>query len=336
MRWVQASVAMGFAAFAALALPAASAAEPPRPGLSRILQRAAELLAEASSQRVPPLRPPVPREVRWKAVRVASVDLGEPLRALLGADLSGDGKSELYAATATQLVALGWSDRKLRELSRLALPGAPPPIEPRDPVVTLTRDPAAAAVLVRSSRRDLPARAAWRGPQLVMESASGGFPMCPDRNPDLVSGRNYFLEGDGRPFWALVCDDTLVDASGRARSLWARLDTSGALTVHCVDCQPAWEAWSIADVGTAMVLADVNRDGQVEVIASSAGAPGDPDVVKVLRQPPTETPVEFRRAFSGSIVGIAAGDWDGDGAVEIVVAVQLRGSAKWDLWRLNR
>src|SRR5439155_2110082 len=88
-------------------------------------------LDAAVQARVP--KPPVPIAVTWKPQRIGSLDLGAPLVALAAADLDGDGKAELYAVTAHDVVAIGAAGR-VRELGRVAFAGEPAVPQPRDTV----------------------------------------------------------------------------------------------------------------------------------------------------------------------------------------------------------
>src|SRR5262245_27863622 len=60
--------------------------------------------------------PPVPIAIRWRTVRLGSVELGAPLVALAGADLDGDGIGELYAVTEREVVVLGFRAGRPTEL----------------------------------------------------------------------------------------------------------------------------------------------------------------------------------------------------------------------------
>ena len=44
----------------------------------------------------------------------------------------------------------------------------------------------------------------------------------------------------------------------------------------------------------------------------------------------------YRRNFVGGVVGIAAGDIDGDGDRDVVAVVRMLGATLVELWSLNR
>ncbi|HEY4058268.1 MAG TPA: hypothetical protein VGM39_16760, partial [Kofleriaceae bacterium] len=66
-----------------------------------------------------------------------------------------------------------------------------------------------------------------------------------------------------------------------------------------------------------------------------AGAPGDPDAVKVFTLGGDEKKGLFRKVFQGGVAGLAIADGDGDGVTEVIAAVRLAGSARADIWRLD-
>ena len=92
--------------------------------------------------------------------------------------------------------------------------------------------------------------------------------------------------------------------------------------------------YEVPGVGVAFDVGDVDRDGRIDVAYAGAGAPGDPDAVRVV---PVSDPRRtlFRRAFTGGVAAVALVDLDGNGAHEVIAAVRLPGSPRVDLWRLN-
>jgi len=103
---------------------------------------------------------------------------------------------------------------------------------------------------------------------------------------------------------------------------------------HGATCQPiATHAYK--DYGVALELADVDRDGRPEVIVTGAGAPGDPDAVKVMTLGGDEKKGLFRKTFTGGVAGVAVVDGDGNGAPEVFAVVRLVGATRVDVWRLD-
>ncbi len=264
---------------------------------------------------VAPVRvPPVPVGVTWKPVRIASLDLGAPLVALVG------DKAMLYAVTAKEVVALGVANGKATELGRVAFSGELAVPAPREVVGAAVVDGDTVVASVSAYARSL--RVHWKGKQLVAELGAPGFPTCGKELVPLVPGRNYL---DGASYGARCRD--LVDPTGAPLAVRAMLATTSRLTVTANLASHEYPA-----IGVAFELADVDRDGRPEVIVAGAGAPGDVDAVKVMTFP-DDKPV-FRKAFTGGVVGIATLD-DGTGAVGVVAAVRLVGATRVDLWRLD-
>lgn len=327
-----------------LAAPPASTAAPAPEGGGPIgaLWRAAIAELEAASvARIPPLAPPTPRPVRWKARRVASLDLGAPLLALAAVDLDGDGADELVALTDLHVVALGVRGASLRERARVRVPAVAPSMRPREPIGALAVD--GDQILARTSSSARGARYGWRDGALIELAALTGFPVCADRAIELAAGRNYAAVA-GAELWSARCRTGTVDAVGRATAAIAAVTVDGTATVtvetRCAGgpagCAPSRTA-TLADVGAAVELDDVDRDGALEVLVTGAGAPGDADAVAVWRLGEAgfgSKPI-FRRAFQGGVVALAVGDVDGDGDREAFAAVRLVGGRKVDLWLLD-
>lgn len=370
----------GTASSAALAKPS---------GLAALAALAAQVLERVHRERLAAQARPQPVEVRWSPRRIATLDVGGSLGALIGADLDADQVPELYAVTDQAVIVYGLggprgrsgggSADKLRELARLAFPGAPAAIRPRDPVATVAVDAAAGELMAGSSSYARSVRARWQGGSLTVLEELDGLPLCAHQRGQLVVGRNYFLElaareprtgatgatgtaspgGDarepslgaqwrkdpaagkdkGESFYGQRCRDELPLAEGgRARAV-ARLPVDGPLKVtvqpRCdggAACPP--RHFELPGVGVAFDVGDVDRDGRIDVAYAGAGAPGDPDAVRVV---PVTDPRRtlFRRAFTGGVAAVALVDLDGDGAAEVIAAVRLPGSPRVDLWRLN-
>jgi hypothetical protein len=304
--------------------------------------------AELAAARPVVRTPPIPIKVTWSPRRLASVNIGAPLLALIGGDLDGDHRAELYAITEREIVAFDVGAR-LVERARIALPADPAAIRPRDAVATAYIERGAKPELrVKASTRARGARYGWDGKALRELGPIDEFPLCAGKVMALVPGRDHFGTV-AAPVHGVRCRDDLVDREGTPLAVTAELGAGGALAVsvtpQCPGCArgdapPPYTGAPVAvtAVGTAFEVADLDRDGTIEVIAAGAGAPGDRDAIKVL--PVTATGVEkkplHRRAFTGGVVAIAVADVDGDGADEVIGAVRLPGTAKVDLWQLNR
>jgi hypothetical protein len=286
----------------------------------------------AIAARGPKLAPPVPIDVKWNARRVGTLDLGGPLVALAAADLDGDRKAELYAVTPHEVIAIAL-ERRPKELARVAFAGEPAVQAPRDVVGTAVVDGGAVVASVSTHARGL--RVHWKGKTLVADPGDAGFELCAGERVELAPGRNYF--GDGT--YATRCRDDLVDPSGRALHVRGHVTVADKLEVAIETCDAAACAKTahheLGNAGVAFELADIDRDGRPEAIYAAAGAPGDPDHVKVVTLGDDPKKPLFRREWSGGVVGIVAADVDGDGRPCVIVAVRLAGSTRVDLWRLN-
>lgn len=326
----------------AAALALCCAAVPPARAddgyLARLSQAVRTRLDAAAQGHVARLVPPVPVVVRWKPQKLGSLDLGAPVVAVAAADLDGDGKAELYLVTSREVIAVGLAGR-LHKLGRVAFAGEPAVPASRDVVGTAIVDGTAVIAAVSSWARDL--RVEWSGKTLTARPGPGGFPVCGDRL-QLAPGRNFFraVRDAGAAMFAARCRDDLTDAAGAPLRIRAELAVTGALDVaveRCTavaECRPAG-SYQYKDVGVAFEIADVDRDGTPELIASSASAPGDADAVRVIALgSPASRPV-FRKSFNGGVAGIVVADGDGDGVAEVIAVVRLAGAARVDLWRLD-
>ena len=299
--------------------------------LRSLAQDARVRLDAAIAARTPKQVAPVPIAVTWKPQRVGSLDLGAPLVALVAADLDGDHKAELYAVTSREVIAIGASGR-VHELGRVAFAGEPALPQPRDVVGTAVAGRGEVIASASSWAKGL--RVAWKQKQLAGDAAEG-MQLCAGERAQLAPGRNYFGEG-ASAYYAVRCAE-LVDANGAPLHVRAQLSLANKLEVVVQKCDPSCvevRRQTFTGVGVAFELGDIDRDGTPEVIVSGAGAPGDPDTVKVYSV--GEDKPKWKKPFTaGGIVGIAVGDIDGDGAPDVIAAVRLVGSTRVDLWRLD-
>src|SRR5690606_27488310 len=119
------------------------------------------------------------------------------------------------------------------------------------------------------------------------------------------------------------------ESDGRPIRVRAQLSLAGKLDVHverCVatnlGCQPGGK-YEYTGVGIAFDVADVDRDGRPEVIYAGAGAPGDPDVLKVVSfGDDDKRQARLVKTFPAGVAGIALADVDGNGVAEVLAAVR--------------
>lgn len=302
---------------------------------ARLAAAAKQSVDEVIEARAPKLVPPVPVTLTWKPVRLGSFDPGVPLVALTSADLDRDGRAELYAVTTREVIALGVANKKVIELGRVAFTGDPAMPASRDPVGTAVVDNG--ELIASSSAWDRDLRVIWQGRTLVAQTGQAGALVCPGERLMRVPGRNHF--GDpSAPVYGVYCTE-LVDPIGapvrvRAVLVGSRLEITVERCGTTGGCLPVAK-YDLKDYGSVFAVADVDKDGRPEAIVSGAGAPGDPDAIKVMTLGGDTKKGLFRRTFQSGVVGIGVGDSDGDGAVEVIVAVRLAGTTLVDLWRLD-
>ena len=293
--------------------------------LSRLPAQVQQRLEEINAARGPKLVPPTPVAVTWKAMRIGSIDLGAPLGAFTAADLDGDGKSELYAVTAREVIAIRVEKGKPVELGRVAFDAERAVPAPRDVVGTAIVE--GKELVAASSGWAKELRVTLAGGKLAAQPGAPGFLVCPGERWQLVPGRNYFA-GE---LYGIRCR-TMVDSKGASLPVRAHVNVAGKLDVELrVPAGKAAVTFGNGPVGIAFDVADIDRDGTLEVIVSGYVAPGDPDVVKVYGR--GDKPI-FTKKFNGGVVGIAVAE-NGAAAPTVIVAVRLAGATRVALWRLN-
>lgn len=320
---------------------------PPAGPLHRLLGDLRARIDASIMARPPKLVPPKKLAIKWKLGKVGSIDLGGPLLALTAADLDGDRKAELYAVTPREVIAIAVHGRRLDEVGRVSFAGEPAIPAPRDVVGTAIVD--GGAVVASSSSWARSVRVTWAKKGLAAVVGAGGFAVCPGVVVQLLPGRNYFADpvdprsGPVLGRYGVRCRDGLVEADGHPLRVRADLSIANKLGISVERCAAvglgcsAVAAAEYGSVGTAFEIADVDRDGKPEVIFAGAGAPGDPDTLKVVSIGDDEKrKPKLRKAFTaGGIAGITSGDVDGDGDEEVIAAVRLAGASRVDLWRIE-
>lgn len=335
--------AAALVAAVALGAPARAEAGP----LDEFLGRIKEALDAAAAARVP--RPPVPVPVKWEARKLGSLALAAPLVALEFGDLDRDGRDELVGLTTGEILVLAAASATIT--ARAPLPPAPALIRSRDPVGTLVID--GAAITARTSEQAAAFRYRFAAGKLVLEpDPVAGFPLCAALTAELSPGRNHFDEATARwtakppvelaaPFYAVECREH-AGADGKPMATFAVADLGRKLAVSCLrpggqtPCPADALAATELDAGYAFEVADVDRDGHVEVIAARAVAPGRKDQVRAYGFTGGQPRQVFDHRFDGGVVALAAPDLDGDGALEVIAAVRLWGQTRIDLWVLTR
>jgi hypothetical protein len=304
--------------------------------LGRLATAVRERLDDAAASHRTRLVPPVRVAVKWKPQKLGSLDLGAPIAAIAAADLDGDRRAELYVVTSREVIAASVAG-KVHELARLAFTGDPAVPASRDVVGTAVVEGGGLIAAVSAWAKDM--RVQWDGKALTGKPGAAGFRVCGDRM-QLALGRNHFRDGSAAMFGAR-CRGDLVDPAGAPLRVRGELSASGVLDVaveRCAGdgnaCMPAG-TYRYKDIGVAFEIADIDRDGTPDVIASSASAPGDADAIRVFALGAPANKPAFKKSFNGGVAGIAVADGDGDGAAEVIAVVRLAGATRVDVWRLN-
>lgn len=317
------------------AMPAARA-EADDGYLGRLAATVRAQLDDAAASHRARLVPPVAVTVKWKPQKLGSLDLGAPIAAVAAADLDGDRKAELYVVTAREVIAVSVAG-KLHELGRIAFTGDPAIPASRDVVGTAVVEGTALIAAASGWSKDL--RIQWDGKALTAKPGPGGFRVCGERL-QLASGRNHFRDGSAALFGGR-CRDDLVDPVGAPLHVRGELSATGALDVAVERCAADGNAclpagtYRYKDIGVAFEIADVERDGTLDLVVSSASAPGDADAIRVIPLGAPAGKPTFKKSFNGGVAGVVVADGDGDGVPEVLCVVRLAGATRVDVWRLN-
>ena len=314
-------------------------------------------LARAVAELEPALVPPVAVKVNWRAQRVASLDLKAPLLAMTAADVDGDGRAEIVALTTGEVTVIRRKGKRaLVVLGRAPLPAVAARLRPRHPVgaIVTARSPGGdLEIIARTSEQAEGAVYRWQEGGLVEVGRAPGYPLGGGVRSELEAGKNYFLASQTllpagvdselipAQFFVGLQRRDLVDPLGRPLRVQAFLATDGELRVR-IDktCRSGDDGCGaptlslLTHAGVAVAVADVDNDGFPEVVMSADRAPGDPDRVSVVSTRGTPGRL-FTREFNGGVAGVAVADFDGDGDGDVVAAVRLLGSTRFDLWSLS-
>lgn len=185
--------------------------------------------------------------------------------------------------------------------------------------------------------------------QQLLPAAEPGVPLRQSRDlrgggaPVLLSGRIgtplLFLAGPNtdpalRGVWrgpASVRDVQVLP--GQTSWLWN--DESGRPGLQRANGEVSLLA-GLERVGDRLTLADFDRDGRPELVSSAATGPEESDEIAIHDLDPSRasTSLRFRAPLSGgSIVAVAVGEIDLDGAPDLIVVEELAEGAV--LWRVE-
>ena len=288
-------------------------------------------------------KPPTPIAVRWKARRIWSQSM--PGRVLDMEVIPREGGDLLVLLSDTTLYFLDERRGLLDVRKELPMEGRVASIRPRDAIGMI--DVASSAetqhLRVRSSLFEHGLEYLDSSTGYVRSSEFIGYSLCGGKVANAVVGRNYFdgasvggedaLSING-PFYDAHCA-SIVNAEGAGERYMSYVGLDQALQIHCVE--PVGECTqnnvSLADVGYAHRIADIDNDGRLEVITTAATVPGGGDAILVRSLFGEREVQRLEHRFAGSVTSIAVGDLDGDGSLEVIAV--LRYQDRVNLWLLN-
>lgn len=295
--------------------------------------------------------PPVAVPVRWHARRVWKGKVVGDVLDVSSGDLNGNGKSEIVVLTTDSLVIMSRSRGLFEVRVQAELKSAPASLRSRDPMGTISlasyeADPSQMQIRVRSSNRSHGELYRYVEGELIFDGNMDGYPICEQGVVFASPGRNYFLGKSGTlPGRSQQLAPKLYnyrcqrgkDPTGHPVTFLSEVNAAGVLRIHCEGeknyCRGVAREYS--DVGVAHMIADINNDGYPETITSGQDLTAPGDSIFVYSQESHKQRLLFDKSFTEGVVGISAGDFDGDGSLDAVGVTRTRGSGRMAVWLLN-
>jgi hypothetical protein len=264
---------------------------------------------------------------RWQAHGISVGDVA--VLALDVGDVDGDGRAEVVAATAAEVLVWAWDGARFVERRRVPFVGRLAPQRPRADVVTVSVE--GGVIVAHASPFAEGVRLAAAAPTSARGYAFAGL----TTTCELAPGVDWFVASScsaaaGLPerFWAAA------GLRGGARPVKAAIDPTGTLWVQLAPAPVAPLApLSLHGVGAQLALVALDRG---ELVATSEPvAPGESDAI-VVRALQAGLPVVHRvDRLPGNVRALGSGDVDGDGRAELVAAVRDDAARRTELWLVN-
>ncbi|MBI2897526.1 MAG: hypothetical protein HYY06_28465 [Deltaproteobacteria bacterium] len=269
-----------------------------------------------------------------------------PVLGMVAGDIDGDDMDELVVLRrrAVDVLTLRQPDRRARLVGTL-------PLDALEPAVTASRDPVGTIALLsgadggrrialRVSDHSVGMVVSWDGERFDGPEPLSDYPidgaigiLC----GTVPRGRNTFEprvvpcspspapgpEVGAGPFWAVSYANVLGPDGSSTRSVGLVLAEARLIVTA------AGVTRDLGPTGSAVWVGDLDDDGVLEVAHSAASPPGDPDRLTVTTLPASGPQDGWAsRTIAGGIGAIAAGDLDGDGAIELVFAELTPGGSR--------